>query len=109
MRRFDLRPELESLEERLTLTGNMTITGVSVVGANDQPLPVVYAGEWVYIQATFTTQNLPPNASYRVGYTVNGLTLDTGYLTWGAGSLGTGHWYAYWGASLPRPVRTRSR
>jgi subtilase family serine protease len=103
LRRFALRPELESLEERLTLTGNMTITGVSVVGANDQPLPVVSVGESVYIQADFTTQGLPRNASYRVGYTDNGLTLDTGYLDWGAGSLGTGYWVAYWGTFIASP------
>ena len=57
----------------------------------------------MYIQADFTTQDLPSNASYRVGFTVNGLTLDTGYLTWGAGVSGTSSWYAYWGDFVATP------
>ncbi len=102
-RRFVFSPRPELLEERLTLTGNITITGVSVVDSNNNPLTVVNAGEWVYIHADFTTENLPDNASYRVGYTVNGLTLDTGYLTWGAGLSGAADWYAYWGTFLATP------
>jgi hypothetical protein len=79
-------------------TGTVTITGASLVNANDQPLTGVTAGEQFYVQATFTTQGLPSYASYRIIYTVNGQTMETGPLTWGAGSSGTGYWIAYWGA-----------
>jgi hypothetical protein len=78
--------------------GDIIITSVSLVNANDQPLTGVYAGEQVYVQANFTTQGLPSYASYRVSYAVNGLTKETGDLTWGAGSSGTGSWIAYWGS-----------
>jgi hypothetical protein len=57
----------------------------------------------VFIQATFTTQGLPSNASFRVSYTVDGITKETGYLNWGAGGSGTGYWYAYWGAWTATP------
>ena len=52
---------------------------------------------------------MPSTASYRVGYTVNGLTLDTGYITWGAGSSGTNYWYAYWGFFLATPGTNQVR
>jgi hypothetical protein len=98
-----VRPGLEFLEERLTLTGNIAITGVSVVDANNEPLTTVNVGDWVYIQADFTTQDLASNASYRVGFTVNGLTLQSSYVTWGAGSSGTSTWDLYWGAFMASP------
>jgi len=94
---------VEILEARRALTGNIAITGASVVDQNDKPLTAVTAGQWVYIESDFTTQDLPSSASYRVAYTVNGLTLHTGYLTWGAGSSGTGYWVAYWGTFLATP------
>jgi hypothetical protein len=102
-RRFALRPDLESLEVRLTPTGNIAITNISVVDTSDNPLTTVNFGEWVDIQADFTTQNLPSDASYRVAFTVNGLTLDSGYVTWGAGTSGTSDWYMYWGSFLACP------
>jgi hypothetical protein len=97
------RPHLEFLEERLAPTGNITITNAFLVDSNDQLLTAVHIGEAVYVQANFTTQDLPSTASYRVGYTVNGLTLDSGSLNWGAGSSETGSWYAYWGSFLATP------
>ena len=106
---FAFRLHLEYLEERLAPTGNITITNAFLVNSNGQPLAAVNIGEDVYVQASFTTQDLPSTASYRVSYTVNGLTLDTGYITWGAGSWGriTGTLIGafFW----PRPVRTKSR
>jgi hypothetical protein len=77
--------------------GNITITSISLVNANDQPVAGVWAGEQFYVQANFTTQGLPSYASYEISYTVNGLTKETGSLTWGAGSSGAGSWFAYWG------------
>jgi hypothetical protein len=72
------------------LTGNIAVTGAAVVNSNNQPLSTVNVGEWVYIQTNFTTLNLPSNASYRVATRVNGLTLNSSYITWGAGNSGTG-------------------
>jgi hypothetical protein len=91
------------LEDRITPTGNITITAASVVDTNDNPLSTVSAGEWVDIQANFRTLNLPSNASYRISYMVNGLSLYTGYLTYGAGASGTGNWYEYWGSFVASP------
>ncbi len=86
---------IDALENRLTLTGNIAITGASLIDANFQTLTVVYVGEEVYVEAQWNTQNLPGSASYRVAYAVNGLTLDTPYITDGAGSSGTTGPYTY--------------
>jgi hypothetical protein len=102
-RGYTLRPGVEFLETRLTLTGNIAITGVSVVDSNDHPIAEVNAGEWVYIEADFSTTDLPQNASYRVSFAVNGLTLNSGYVTWGAGVSGTSNWDLYWGTFLATP------
>jgi subtilase family serine protease len=77
------------LEPRIAFTGNIAITSTFLVDAHDQRLTSVSAGQHVYVHADFTTQGLPTNASYRVSYTVNGLTLETGYLNFGAGETGT--------------------
>ena len=66
-RRFVLGPELEFLEERLTPTGNLTITSAAVVDANEQPLTSISAGDWVFIEADFSSEDLPSDASYRCG------------------------------------------
>jgi hypothetical protein len=94
-RRFVI-PRVEPLEGRLAPAGTITLTNAFVVNANNQAsTPDI--GEEVFIQADFTTQNLPSNASYRVSYTLDGVTLYTGYLNWGAGLSGTGNWNAVWG------------
>ena len=84
-------------------TGNIIITNASVVDSSDQPLAVVNIGQWIDIQANFTTQDLPSDASYRVAITVNGLTMDTSYVTYGAGDSGEGGWYYYWGGWMATP------
>jgi hypothetical protein len=95
---------LEQLEDRLAPTGNLAITNAHVVNANNQAQnPDI--GEEVYIQADFTTQDLPASASYVVSYTVDGVTLSTGALTWGAGVSGTGFWDAVWGGWFAAPIR----
>lgn len=90
--RFIVGPDLEVLEERITPTGNLAITNVAVVDANDQPLTDINAGEWVYIDADFNSEDLPSNSSYRVAFTVNGLTMDSVELSLGAGDSGTDSW-----------------
>jgi len=93
----DHRPRLEILEDRLAPTANIAITSAFVVDLNDNIPMVVNAGEEVAIQADFTTQGLPSNASYIISYTVNGLTIDSQPLTKGAGGAGTGTWHWYQG------------
>ena len=97
------RPLVDYLEARILPTGTIGVTNAAVVNGNDQALTAVNIGEWVYIQVNFTTLALPSNATYRVGFMVNGLTLHTGYLTWGAGNSGTSSWYAYWGSFIASP------
>ena len=98
MRQFAIPLVLELLESRVTLTGNIAITGASVVDANNSPLTSVSAGQWVSISASFTTEGLPSDAAYRVGFTVNGLTMDSTEVTWGAGVSGTESWSLDWGS-----------
>jgi hypothetical protein len=102
-RRHALRLDVEYLEKRFALTGNIAMTGASVVDSNNNPIAEVNIGEWVDIEADFSTTNLPQNASYRVSFTVNGLTLSSGYVTWGAGVAGTSNWNLYWGAFIATP------
>ncbi len=97
------RPVLEHLEARLTPSANLAMTNASVVDGTGKPISVVDAGTYVFIQSDFNTQDLPSNASYRIATTVNGLTLDTGAITWGAGTSGTGTWNLYWGDFLATP------
>jgi hypothetical protein len=81
---------------------NIAITDASVVDTNENPITTVTIGEDVYIRADFTTQNLPSGASYRVAYTVNGLTRDSSFFSYGAGlSTGTGN--EYWGTFRATP------
>ena len=103
LRRHAFRTRLEPLEDRITPSGNITITNVLVVDSNGQSLTSINVGTAVYIQADFTTEDLPADASYVVGYTVNGLTQDTGALTFGAGSSGTGSFEAKWGGFIATP------
>jgi hypothetical protein len=88
-RRFASRLDVEFLETRLTLTGNIAITGAILLGGNGQPVSDPAAGQGVYVEAEFTTSNLPSGASYRVAYNFDGLTIDSGYISDGAGDSAT--------------------
>ena len=83
--------------------GNITVTNALVVDTSDNPLSTVSAGEDVDIRVNFKTQNLPSDASFRIAYTVNGMTLDSGYVTYGAGNPGTVGWYYYRGYFIATP------
>ena len=74
-----------------------------MVDANGQPVNAINVGEVVSIQADFSTQGLPSDASYAVGFTVNGLTQNSGTLTWGAGGTGTSTFELNWGGFLATP------
>ncbi len=101
--RISFRADLECLEDRLTPSGNITVTNAFVVDGSDQPLPTINIGAIVSIQADFTTQDLPADASYVIGYTVNGLTQDSGTITSGAGVSGTDSFNYYWGGFVATP------
>jgi subtilase family serine protease len=94
--------QLEALETRLAPTGNITLNGISIVDTNHNPLPAANIGQQVQVKATFTTQDLPSNASYRVSFMINGLTVYSSYITAGAGS-GTNSWTAYGGLGYACP------
>ena len=96
-------PRLEFLEPRLTPTGNIAVTNALAVDGNGNPLTSISAGQSIYIEVDFTTQNLPSDASYRIAYTVNGETLESGYITDGAGASGTGDWDYTWGQFIATP------
>ncbi len=84
-------PRLEELEGRITPTVNLAMTNAFVVNSQNQAMtPDI--GEEVYIQAVFTSQTLPSNASYVVGFTVDGVTLNTSTISLGAGQSGTQTW-----------------
>jgi hypothetical protein len=70
-RRF--APRAESLEERITMTGNLIALSVTEVNASGVPyVPgTIYSGESIYFQLTFMAENLPFGASYRVEFTTS--------------------------------------
>jgi hypothetical protein len=96
-------PRLEHLEDRITPTGTITITHLSVVDSQGNPLTLVNVGQKVYIEADFTTQNVPSNASYQIADTVNGLTLKSSALTFGAGGSGKQSWHETVGTFYATP------
>ena len=102
-RRFAFRSDLDFLETRLLPTGNIALTSASVVDGNDQPLSTINIGEVVSIQADFSTNSLPADAAYTVSFTVNGLTQNTGTLTFGAGGSGTSSYSVNWGGFIATP------
>ena len=83
---------LEQLEERLAPASNIQLENVSLVDANLNPVTVASAGQNVYVEARYTTQDLSTTASYRLSYTVNGVTRYSPYYNSGAGSAGTYSW-----------------
>lgn len=95
--RRTVRPGLEFLEERVTPTASITITNAFVVIGSDQSLASVSAGDQVAIHADFNTLGLPSDASYQIAYDVNGVTIDSAVVSYGAGESGTSSFYYYQG------------
>jgi subtilase family serine protease len=93
----DLRPRIEQLENRINLTGNLSITNAFLVNSHENRLTSMTAGERVYVQVNYTARNLPTNASYDIAFTVNGLTRDSKPITYGAGISKRSHGYYYVG------------
>jgi subtilase family serine protease len=67
-------PRLEQLEDRITPTGTITITSVSLLDASGNPLTTANVGQQVYVNADYTMQGLPSNTPFRLDFTVNGFT-----------------------------------
>jgi hypothetical protein len=95
---------LEELEGRLTPTGNITLTNGVLVNASGNALTAPPdKGEEIFVEAFWNTQGLPSNASYRVSYNVDGVTLYTANFNFGAGVSGTQSWAWYLGGWYAAP------
>jgi hypothetical protein len=94
---------LDPLEGRVLLSANIVATGGSVVDASDKPITSISAGQQVYIQANYSTTNMPAGASYHVSIMVNGLTIQSGDVTFGAGMSGKANWLYYFGTFFASP------
>jgi hypothetical protein len=92
---------VEPLEDRVT--PSITLTNAFLVDYNDHPVTVPDKGEEVFIQANWTTQGLPSDASYRVSFSVDGVTLYSNYVTWGAGVSSSQSWQWYLGGWYASP------
>jgi Bacterial Ig-like domain (group 3)/FG-GAP-like repeat len=95
----------EPLEARIAPVVNIYMNAVSVVDANDSPITNIYQNEKVYIQAEFTTVNLPSDASYRIRYIVDGTTIYSPYITLGHAVLipYTATWTQFDGPFIAQP------
>jgi murein DD-endopeptidase MepM/ murein hydrolase activator NlpD len=92
---------LEQLESRLT--PDITLTNAFLVDSHDHPVAAPDKGEMVFIQANWTTQGLPADASYRISYNVDGVVLFSSTVTFGAGHSQTESWFWYRGGWFAAP------
>ncbi len=77
--------------------------GAKLVTSQDQTQAHIDKGEEIFIEADWTTQNVPAGTNYRIAYSVNGVTLETSTLSYGSGTSGTGYWYWYLGGWFASP------
>src|SRR5262245_22435239 len=75
-RRRYSRLRLELLEDRIA-PANLTLTSAFLVNGNDQPIAAPDKGEEVFIQANWTTQSIPSNATYHIDFNVDGVVLSS--------------------------------
>jgi len=94
-------PRLEQLESRVT--PDITLTNAFLVDSHDHAVAAPDKGEMVFIQANWTTQGLPADASYRISYNVDGVDLYSSTVTFGAGHTQTESWYWYRGGWFAAP------
>jgi subtilase family serine protease len=87
----------------MTPAGSISITNAFVVNGSDVALNNLKAGQEISIHADFNTTSLPSNASYEIAYDVNGITLDSSVVTYGAGGSGTSSWYYHLGNFIASP------
>jgi subtilase family serine protease len=83
---------LEMLEDRRVLA-NLAVTNAFLIDGQSQPITQPVVGEQITVRVNFTTNSLAPGTSYRIAYTVDGVTLSFDEITSGAGlTSGTFHW-----------------
>jgi hypothetical protein len=89
----------EPLEARDT-PANLAITDVYLVDANDNPVAAPAVGEQVFVHADWTADGTTAADQYTVGFTVDGVELDSGPIANGDGSYDwhLGGWFASPGA-----------
>jgi murein DD-endopeptidase MepM/ murein hydrolase activator NlpD len=75
---------LEALEDRRVLA-NLAITSAFIADGNLNAISQSVVGERIMVRVNYTTNMLAANASYRIGYTVDGVTIGYTGLTTGAG------------------------
>ena len=75
-RERSLRPFIEQLEGRLVLS-SLQIQSAILVDADDTPITAPAIGEEVFIRASWTTTGLLNSDQYTVGFTVDGVTLQS--------------------------------
>jgi hypothetical protein len=80
-----------SLKSRVPLAGNIALTSALLI-YEGQRVAAVSACQEFRVQADFTTHGLPSKASYRIPYTVDGLTRYMSLIHWGAGRSGMRSW-----------------
>ena len=100
---FAFRKDLEFLETRLLPAGNITITNALVVDANDQPLNVIPVGDFVSIEADFSTARSAERRLVRRRLHGQRTHPEFGNVTWGAGSSGTSTFELHWGGFVATP------
>jgi subtilase family serine protease len=96
------RPEWVPLERRLPLTRNIALTD-AFLEYGGQQVAAVSAGQEFHVEADFTTRGLPSGATYRVTYTVDGLSRYTGLIHSGAGRSGKRSWSRHSAAFIASP------
>src|SRR4051794_17678537 len=72
-----IRPILEGLEDRRLLAGSLQIQSAFLVNANDVAITAPAIGEMVFIRANWITSGLTSANRYVVGFTVDGVTLQS--------------------------------
>ncbi len=97
------RPQLETLEDRRLLAANLTVTNAYLTDMAGNQLSHTAVGSRVFVQAEFKTQGLPLGASYVVRFAVDGQSITSDPLNWGAGGVGTGFWVARLGDWVVTP------
>ncbi len=87
--------EYLNLEDRRLLAANLELVQARLVDGNYNPIGATTLGERMRVEATWNTTDLPSNASYRIGFDVDGVQLPGGLTTAGAGiAVGNGYlWY----------------
>jgi murein DD-endopeptidase MepM/ murein hydrolase activator NlpD len=91
--RTPVRLAVERLEDRTTPTGNLHITGATLVDASDAAEAAPVTGQMVYVQATWTTTGLVGGEQYVVRFSVDGVPADSGTITGQAGTNLSYYWY----------------